>query len=75
MAAHGSMDYAANLKRGFFLGVGLFLLGVIGGKVAPMLFGTLPGWEQTLFFDLEVVGIAVAFCSPLVFGLVLPLLE
>jgi hydrogenase/urease accessory protein HupE len=69
------MDYAAMLKRGFLGGVALFVIGALGGKIAPMLLGPLPGWEQTLFFDLEVLGILVAFVSPLVFGLVLPLIE
>jgi hypothetical protein len=72
---YGTLDYAAWTKRGFGLGVALFALGAIGGLAGPALFGSLPGWERTLLFDMEVVGTALALLSPFVFGIALPLTE
>lgn len=43
--------------------------------VGPALFGPLPGWETMLLADAEVLGVLVGLLSPLVFGLVLPLVE
>jgi hypothetical protein len=69
------LDYTRWLKRSFFGGVSLLILGILVLKIGPAVVGPLPGWEQTLFWDLSVIGLLVAFFSPFVFGIVLPLLE
>jgi hypothetical protein len=43
--------------------------------VGPALFGPLPGWETMLLTDAEILGVLLALLSPLVFGIVLPLVE
>jgi len=75
MAQYASLDYPTLAKTGFLLGVALFVLGGLGEIVARAVFGGLPGWEQTLFFDMEVLGILLGLFSPLVFGIALPLIE
>jgi hypothetical protein len=75
MARSSTTDYATLAKGGFLLGAALFLSGALGGVVAPLLQGELPGWEQTLFLYAEVIGTAVGFFSPLLFGVVLPLMD
>jgi hydrogenase/urease accessory protein HupE len=72
---YGSLDYATLAKRGFVLGVTLFAAGALGELGLHAAGVALPAWERTLLFDAEVVGIAVALLSPLVFGIVLPLTE
>jgi hypothetical protein len=67
-------DHAAVAKRGFVVGVALFALGAVG-EVASHAYVTLPGITQQLFFGMEVVGVALALFVPLVFGVVLPLVE
>ncbi len=75
MTGTSSFDYPRITKRGFQVGVGLFLVGVLGHVLLPVLFGPLPDWEATLLFDAEVLGILIAFFVPLLFGIVLPLTE
>lgn len=76
MAQHGtSIDHAFLAKAGFLLGLALFLGGAGGELVGTAYFGSLPGWEKTLFFDMEVLGILVGLFAPLAFGIVLPLVE
>mgnify|MGYP000704583601 CR=1 FL=1 len=75
MARPRNIDYPTWTKGGFLLGVGLFLLGGVGEVLAPAVFGTLPGWEQSLLLDLEIVGVLVGLLAPLLFGIVLPLTE
>ncbi|MFC7019804.1 MULTISPECIES: hypothetical protein [Haloarcula] len=69
------MDHATLAKRGFLLGVGLFALGVLGEASGPALVGPLPAWGDMLLTDMEGFGILLALFSPLVFGIVLPLVE
>ncbi|WP_324663500.1 DUF7860 family protein [Haloarcula sediminis] len=75
MGQYRSMDHATLAKRGFLLGVSLFVLGALGEFVAPVLLGPLPGWGNVLFTDMEALGILLGLFSPLVFGIVLPLVE
>ncbi|ELZ87370.1 hypothetical protein C453_03429 [Haloferax elongans ATCC BAA-1513] len=77
MGRYGKLDYPRLAKTGFGLGLALFLFGAIGAKVALALSGNghIPGWERTLFFDAEWLGIALALFSPIIFGIVLPLTE
>ncbi|MFC6975400.1 hypothetical protein ACFQL1_13265 [Halomicroarcula sp. GCM10025709] len=70
-----SMDHATMAKRGFFLGVGLFVVGVLGETVGQAVAGPLPGWEHLLLTNMEGLGILIGLLSPLVFGIVLPLTE
>lgn len=69
------MDYARLAKGGFLLGLGMLAVGVVGEVLGHVVLGGLPGWEETLFFDLEVLGILLALVSPFLFGIFLPLLE
>jgi len=64
MAQHNTTDYAFLAKSGFLAGVCLVAIGMLGGLVAPVIFGTLPQWEYTLFFYAEVAGILTGFLSP-----------
>jgi hydrogenase/urease accessory protein HupE len=75
MGHANATDYAKRAKQGFFLGFGLFALGAGGELVGHSVYGELPGWEQALLFDAEVLGILVALLVPLVFGIVMPLVE
>jgi hypothetical protein len=70
-----NLDYTRWLKRSFGAGVFAFVIGLVVLKFGPQVFGPLPGWEHTLLWDLSIVGLLVAFFSPFVFGVVLPLLE
>jgi hypothetical protein len=69
------MDYARLAKGGFLLGLGMLFVGALGELIGHVVFGGLPGWEDTLFFDLEVLGVLLALVSPFLFGIFLPLLE
>ncbi|WP_340101331.1 hypothetical protein [Salinibaculum salinum] len=75
MSQTGSMDHAKRAKQGFLLGAGLFAAGALGELVGHALFAELPGWEQALLFNAEAAGILIALFAPLVFGVVLPLIE
>lgn len=75
MVQHQRLAYARYARRGFLLGVTVFALGILGHAVGPALFGPLPEWELTLFALMEFGGIGLALCSPIVFGVVLPLIE
>lgn len=75
MSRHGRTDYAFYAKAGFLLGLAMFLVGGGGEIIGTALYGTLPGWERTLFFDLEVFGVVIGLLAPLTFGVVLPLVE
>jgi uncharacterized membrane protein YGL010W len=68
-------NYSRSLKRWFLAGLGLFVLAVVAEVVGHAMFAPMPAWEETLLFDLEVVGLLVAFFAPFVFGIILPLTE
>ena len=75
MVRTNSIDYPTWTKRSFLFGVSLFLVGLIADVVGSTYFGPLPAWEHTLFVDMEFLGIFVALLAPIVFAIVLPLLE
>lgn len=75
MGRYGDLDYGFLTKAGFLTGLSLFILGVAGELLGPAYFGPLPGWEETLFFDMEVIGLVIGFFSPFIFGIFLPLTE
>jgi hypothetical protein len=74
MGRYGSLDYPRLAKRGLLFGLLLFAVGLLGQVVLGTSPAT-PAWELTLLFDLEAIGLVVAFFSPLVFGIFLPLTE
>jgi hypothetical protein len=53
----------------------MFVLGLLGETLGPLVFGQLSAWEHTLFFDLEAFGVVILLLSVFVFGIVLPLTE
>lgn len=75
MSQYHGVDHATFAKRGFLLGVALFAVGVGGEVGGRALLGTLPALVNTLLVDMEAIGILLALFSPLVFGIVLPLVE
>lgn len=75
MGQYQRLAYARYARGGFALGVAMFVLGILGHALGPALFGPLPEWELTLFVAMELGGIALALCSPIVFAVVLPLIE
>ena len=72
---YGELDYHRLTKGGVTFGVALFVLGVLGEAAAGAVFGAPTGWESVLLTDLELVGVAIAFAAPFLFGIVLPLTE
>ena len=75
MATTRSLDYPTLTKRGFLLGLGLFVVGGLGEIVLHAAGITVPAWESTLLFDMEVLGVIIGLFAPLVFGIILPLTE
>jgi len=73
MGRYGDIDYPKAAKGGALLGIALLLVGEAGGYASNYL--AMPGWEETLFFDLAILGLLVFVVSPFLFGLVLPLTE
>lgn len=75
MGRSETLDYPRLTKMSFAFGVGLFAVGALGTVIGSAVFGSLPGWEQTLLFDAEVLGLVIALVAPLIFGVVMPLTE
>jgi len=69
------LDYATYAKRGFFLGLALLVIGAIGESILPSVTGSLPGWEDALFFYCMTGGIIVGFFAVFGFGIFLPLTD
>ena len=70
-----SFDYARIAKTGFFAGLALFAVGVVGELAGNAILGSIPATAEQGLFALEVVGVAVGLLVPIVFGAVLPLTE
>lgn len=75
MGRSDGLDYGYWAKTGFLLGLGLFALGAAGEILGHVAFGSLPAWENRLFTYSEGAGLVIGFCSPWIFGVVLPLTE
>jgi len=75
MGRYDTIDYPRYAKLTFLLGVATFSVGAVGSLLGHGALGSLPAWEETLLFDLEIVGILTALLGPLVFGVVMPLTE
>jgi len=43
--------------------------------IGHALYESLPEWETVLLFDLSVIGLLVGLFSPILFGIVMPLLD
>lgn len=70
---YGDIDSVSLTKRGFTLGLALFLFGAVGEIVGHGVLGGIPAWENTLLFELELLGILAGVLSVAVFGVVVPL--
>jgi hypothetical protein len=75
MGRYGNLDYPTLTRNGFLLGLALLAGGLGTELVAHGLHYSLPGWEETVLFDVSLVGLALFLLSPIVFGIVLPLTE
>jgi hypothetical protein len=72
---YGNVDYHRLTKVGVGFGVTLFVVAALGTFAGDAMFGELTGWGKTVLTDVELVGVAIAFAAPFVFGIVLPLTE
>ncbi|QLD85281.1 hypothetical protein HWV23_05915 [Natronomonas halophila] len=70
-----NLDYGRIAKLGFFAGAAMFIIGAVGGVIGRSLAAGMPDVAGQLFISLEVVGVLVGLLVPLVFGIVLPLVE
>lgn len=73
MGRYGDIDYVNAAKSGVVLGLTLLFVGEAGGYATSYI--TIPAWEETMFFDLAILGLVVFVLSPILFLLVLPLTE
>lgn len=69
-----NLEYADVARKGFLVGVALFALGAVGEVAGHTLFA-VPSIAERLFFGMIVVGVGLGLLVPIVFGVVLPLLE
>ena len=70
-----SLDHARIAKTGFLAGLGLFAAGVAGELAGHSVVSSMPETLASALLMMEVLGVAVAFFVPLIFGAVLPLME
>lgn len=75
MPRHGDIDYPTLTKRGVLLGISLFVGGMLGELAIHTAGITVPGWEETVLFDIEVLGVLLTLLCPFVCGILLPLTE
>lgn len=69
------IDHVTLLKRSFALGLALFLVAEVTEPLQRLAGVGIPAWEHSLLGVLAAVGLVVAFLSPFVFGIALPLTE
>ncbi|MFB6096841.1 MAG: hypothetical protein ABEJ74_05590 [Haloferacaceae archaeon] len=72
---YGNVNFPKLTKRSFLFGLALFVVGAFGQIGLHAVGLSVPGWEQSLLFDAEVIGVIVALLSPFVFGILLPLTD
>ena len=70
-----SLDHAKIAKTGFLAGLGLFAAGVVGELAGHSVVSSMPETLAGALLMMEVLGVAVAFFVPVIFGAVLPLME
>jgi hypothetical protein len=75
MSLDEDVGYATLAKWGFAAGVVMFAVGTGGELIGHALYESLPEWETVLLFDLSVIGLLVGLFSPILFGIVMPLLD
>ncbi|WP_255196669.1 hypothetical protein [Halorarius litoreus] len=75
MGRYGNLNYPKLTRNGFLLGLALLVLSMGTELLAHGLHYTLPAWEETLLFDVGILGLFLFLLSPIVFGIVLPLTE
>lgn len=69
------IDHVTYLKRSFALGLALFVAAEAAEPLQRLAGVGVPGWEHSLLGLLAALGLVVAFFSPFVFGIALPLTE
>lgn len=72
---YGDLNYQKLTKRSVLFGLSLFLIGALGEMAIHSAGLQVPGWEEALLFDAEVLGVIVTLLSPFIFGIFLPLTE
>ncbi|WP_132058051.1 DUF7860 family protein [Halorussus amylolyticus] len=75
MGRYGAVNYERWAKMGFLMSLAVLAVGAGGELAASAMHLSLPAWEHTLFFEMEVFGTLGILLFPLVFGVVLPLTE
>lgn len=70
-----NLDYGRIAKLGFFAGVAMFIIGAVGEVIGRTMTTGMPAVADQLFLSLEVVGVLAGLLVPLIFGIVLPLIE
>ena len=69
------IDHVTLLKRSFVLGLALFVVAEAAEPLQRIAGVGVPVWEHSLLGVLAGLGLVVAFLSPFVFGIALPLVE
>lgn len=69
------IDHVKYLKGSFALGLALFVVAEATEPAQRLAGVAVPGWEHSLLGLLAALGLVVAFLSPFVFGIALPLTE
>ncbi|EJN59682.1 hypothetical protein SAMN04487950_3147 [Halogranum rubrum] len=72
---YGDVDYHRLTKTSVGFGVSLFVVAALGTFAGDAMFGEMTGLGETLLTNAELLGVAIAFTAPFVFGILLPLTE
>jgi len=72
-ADRNKIDYAKRSKQGFWIGVAMFVTGMVGEIGGHLVYDSIPEWENVLFTDMIGLGILIAFLSFFIIGMFLPL--
>lgn len=75
MGRYGDLNFARLTKTGFLLSLALFAIGAGGELLATHMQWSLPTWETTLLFDMEILGSLGMLFVPFFFGIFLPLTD
>ena len=70
-----SLDHAKIAKTGFLASLGLVVGGIVGELAGHSTASSMSETLESVLLTSEVLGVAVAFFVPVVFGAVLPLVE
>ncbi|MFC7069654.1 hypothetical protein [Halobaculum lipolyticum] len=72
---YGNLDYPRLTKLSVLGFLSLFVVAVGVNAAVSLTGGSLPGWEETLLLDVEMLSVLGIFLSVFVFGIALPLTE